>query len=354
MESYECILKRMEEAWREQSGCEAESVSDIGLRLRVLAGEIYRKQGEMEWLRRQAFPATADGEQLEMHGAQRAITRREATRAVGTITFTRYIPISFDLLVPKGTVCASSGDEAVEYETTEDVTLAAGEVAVTAPAQAMEPGERGNAAESAINTLVTPVTGIQYASNRVAFTGGAEREEDESYRERVARAYVRPVVYGNGAYYEEIARSVPGITSAQAVADEENPGTVQVYLWGVGAAPDADTLALATAELNRKKALGATLVVQAATSKKVNLFLRVQVPEGVDFVAVRTDVEEALESWMSTRQVGDAVQAADVLRVGLETVPCAVRMEMTANMMGCAATPGVIPVGGTMSAGQLT
>ncbi len=354
MESFAGILKRMEEAYREESGCPVEAVSDIGLRLRVLAGELYRIQETAQWLKRQIFPQTAEGDELELHGSQRGIARKEAVRAVGEITFTRYIPISFDLPVPKGTVCAAPGEEAVEYETTADVVLLAGEVSVTAPARAVEPGEKGNAAESAVNTLVTPVEGIQYASNRVPFTGGTDREGDEAYRERVAKAYERPVILGNAAYYEEIARSVPGITSAQAVADGENPGTVKIYLWGEGAAPGEETLAAALEILNSKKALGAALAVQAAVEKKINLFLKVALPEGVEFPPAKAAIEKALRAWMAKRQVGDPVQPADVVRLGLEAVPCAVRMEMTASMMGCAATPGVIPVPGTMTAGQIT
>ena len=77
MESYEDIVKRMEDAYREESGQEVEAVSDLGLRLRVLAGELYRLQAGMDWLWRQAFPQTATGEQLDRHGAQRGLARRE-------------------------------------------------------------------------------------------------------------------------------------------------------------------------------------------------------------------------------------------------------------------------------------
>ena len=67
MESYDSILKRMEDAYEEKSGCRPEAVSDIGLRLRVLAGEIYRAQEQVAWLKRQAFPQTAEGEYLDRH-----------------------------------------------------------------------------------------------------------------------------------------------------------------------------------------------------------------------------------------------------------------------------------------------
>ena len=61
MESYENIVKRMEDAYREESGQEVEAVSDLGLRLRVLAGELYRLQAGMDWLWRQAFPQRPPG-----------------------------------------------------------------------------------------------------------------------------------------------------------------------------------------------------------------------------------------------------------------------------------------------------
>ena len=56
MESYQGILTRMEEAYRAETGQEVTAVSDLGLRLRVLAGELFRLEGELEWLGRQAFP----------------------------------------------------------------------------------------------------------------------------------------------------------------------------------------------------------------------------------------------------------------------------------------------------------
>lgn len=62
MESYEEILQRMEDAYEQESGHRAEDVSDTGLRLKVLAGELYRLRAQVAWLERQAFPQTASGE----------------------------------------------------------------------------------------------------------------------------------------------------------------------------------------------------------------------------------------------------------------------------------------------------
>ena len=78
MERFEEILQRMEETYEQESGCKVEDVSEVGLRLRVLAGELHRLDASLDWLERQAFPQTAVGEQLDLHGAQRGVVRREA------------------------------------------------------------------------------------------------------------------------------------------------------------------------------------------------------------------------------------------------------------------------------------
>lgn len=344
----------MEDAYQEKSGCKPEAVSDIGLRLRVLAGELYRAQEELQWLRRQAFPQTAEGEYLDMHGAQRGMARQQAVPATGELTFTRYIPITFDILVPKGTVCASSGDEeAVEYETTEDGVLAAGELSVTVPARAVEPGAAGNAASGYINTMSTPVTGIQYVSNRAAFTGGADREDDGAYRARLLESFREPIVCGSLGYYEQLAREFPGITSVQAVQDTDNPGTVLVYVWGEDAAPSEGTITALQAELNKKREIGTTVSVQAATSKTQHLYVRLALPAGMEFAPVKTQVEGILNQWMLKRQVGDPVRPGDIFRLVLAEVP-AVKIEMNPSMAGCEAAVGVIPRPGTMYAGVLT
>ena len=237
MESYQGILTRMEEAYRAETGQEVTAVSDLGLRLRVLAGELFRLEGELEWLGRQAFPQTAWGEELDLHGAQRGLPRREAAQAAGVLTFSRYLPLDFDLVIPAGTVAASGGEEAVEYETTEEATLTAGELTVDVPARAVAGGAQGNAASGYINTLVTPVSGIDYVVNEAAFTGGEDREPDDSYRERILAAWTRRAASGTAGFYEELALSVEGVTLAQAVPQEDGPGTVGLYLWGQGPLP---------------------------------------------------------------------------------------------------------------------
>ena len=52
----------------------------------ALAGA-FRPYGQAEWTRRQCFPQTAEGEDLDKHAKLRGVTRRMATRSVGTVRF---------------------------------------------------------------------------------------------------------------------------------------------------------------------------------------------------------------------------------------------------------------------------
>ena len=217
MDSFEQILQRMEAEYEEKSGGKVEDVSEVGLRLRVLAGELHRLGASLDWLERQAFPQTATGAQLDLHGAQRGVARRAASHATGTVSFSRYLPLSFDLVVPQGTVCATSGEPVVEYETTQDAVLEAGDLTVNVPVRAVVAGAAGNAAAGYVTTLVSAPTGINYASNQEAITGGRDPEEDDTYRRRVLDSIVRGGSGANAGYYQEIALAQPGVTLAQAV-----------------------------------------------------------------------------------------------------------------------------------------
>ena len=58
MNTYDEILQRMQETFAQQAGFQADDASDIGIRLKVLAGEIYSACSQAEFLKRQAFPQT--------------------------------------------------------------------------------------------------------------------------------------------------------------------------------------------------------------------------------------------------------------------------------------------------------
>ena len=56
MQSYGEILNRMTDYYREKTGTEPDRASDIGIRMEILAGEVFKAYSEMNWLKNQMFP----------------------------------------------------------------------------------------------------------------------------------------------------------------------------------------------------------------------------------------------------------------------------------------------------------
>ena len=168
--TYEEIRARMAAEYEAQAGFAPDDASDAGIRIRVLAGEIYTALRMLEVVKDEAFPQTASGEALELHAMERGLSRKPAVRAQGTLTFSRETALTYDVEIPQGTACAASAG-AAEFETTEAAVLAAGALSVTVPAQAVAGGKAFNAAAGAVDTLVTPPAGIEGVTNGAAFSG---------------------------------------------------------------------------------------------------------------------------------------------------------------------------------------
>ena len=94
----------MKERYEQESGFEVDEASDIAIRLKVLAGEIYNMQTTLDWTKRQMFAATATSENLDNLAAQRGLTRKAAVKATGQITFRLSETLNYAVPIPRGTV----------------------------------------------------------------------------------------------------------------------------------------------------------------------------------------------------------------------------------------------------------
>lgn len=201
----------MKDKYRELAGYEPDDASDIGIRIKVLAGEIYSTSAAVEWLKRQTFYQTASGEQLDERAAERGVARKPASGAVGVLTFSRSAPLWFPAVLPAGTVCATSGEGAARYVTTEDATLPANSLSLDVPARAETPGAAGNALAGTVTVLVTPSAAVESVTNSAAFTGGTDGESDDALRARLLQRCAQPANGTNAAWYRQLALSCAGV-----------------------------------------------------------------------------------------------------------------------------------------------
>ena len=229
----------------------------------------------------------------------------------------------------------------VEYETTQDAVLEAGDLTVNVPVRAVVAGAAGNAAAGYVTTLVSAPTGINYASNQEAITGGRDPEEDDTYRRRVLDSIVRGGSGANAGYYQEIALAQPGVTLAQAVPRAGGAGTVTVYLWGEGAAPSGEVIAAVQAELEAQREIGVTVTVTAAQVLNLPIPVKVKLPSEVDFTWATAQVQQAVTAYFDTLGIGEAYLLTDITRAVLEAVP-AEKVEFGAGLVE------ISPMNGTL------
>ena len=272
MQTYDEILKAMTDKYTALSGIKPDERSDIGIRLRVLAGEIYSNLVNAEWLKRQMFVSTAQGEYLDLHAKERGITRREATHAYGYVTFSVSEAATENISIPKGTVVAVFGS-LLRFETTYDAVIYMGETSATVKVKSVGLGKEYNVLDGTVTVMVTPPSGVETVTNAEAFSGGCDVESDESLRERVVQSIAFPANCTNCAYYEGLAESVDGIGSAAAVPRGRGVGTVDVYVAADGSEASDEAVEKAQELLSKEREVNVDVLVKKAEAVSVNFYI---------------------------------------------------------------------------------
>lgn len=164
------------------------------------------------------------------------LARRGATRATGTIRFSRSVATPSAVVIPPGTrIARPGGSPQVVYVTTDDGEIPADETASVRvaeggdiPIRAELAGSAGNAPVGSVTKVIGTLAGVNVATNPLAITGGVDRETDDAFRQRVkdfartlarctpdaVEALVIGAVAGNGDI----------ITTAQSITDLSRPG----------------------------------------------------------------------------------------------------------------------------------
>lgn len=310
MKTAEAIYDEMADQFAQETGMELAGAGEMAVRLRALAAQVYGLYLESAWTRKQCFPQTATGEDLDRHAFLRGITRLPASRAAGTLRFSVQTAGTADLPIPQGTVCLTAG--LVAFATTQDGVLAAGQTQVDLPAQAVEPGPGGNVPAGTVQTMSVAPVGIAACTNPSSFTGGRAAEGDEALRARVLATYCQLPNGANKAYYAQQALGVEGVTAVTVLPKARGLGTVDVVVTGPNGLPGEDLVDQVQAVLEAQREIAVDLQVRAPTAVTVNLVLSVQPQAGLLPGPVLARVEEAMETWFDGTMLGQDVLLAKI------------------------------------------
>ncbi len=174
----------------------------------------------------QHLVSLADAIGLEQLGPNRSTPRLLAARARVTVRFSVDAPRPENVLIPAGSRIGAGGGLAFATVAPAVIVIGATSVEVTAEAEAF--GVVGNGfLPGQITQLLDPVAGVS-ASNITESSGGADIEDIDLYRLRLANAFERISTGGSYAWYREMAIGVsPAIIDVAVV--RPTPCVIQIF-----------------------------------------------------------------------------------------------------------------------------
>lgn len=267
METYDEIYGRMKNAYEHETGDSFNEVSDIAIRLKVLAGEIFKLQTNLEWWKRQMFAVSASGECLDKLASQRGIERKKAMKSTGEITFNISQPCSHDIIIPKGCVVATADLVPTEIET---------------------------------------------VTNREKFTGGCDAETDDELRKRIRDTYINTSNGTNAAYYEQLALTVDGVAKASAVGKVRGVGTVNVYVTGADASLGTNVVAKVQSLLEKQRELNVDVIVSNAQRTACNMSVVAYAEDGYSSNEVKELLKNAFAEYVNSIPIGGTFRLSEL------------------------------------------
>lgn len=286
---------------------------------KVIAGTGYELFGALDYVARQKFAGTADGESLDLHGQEYGLARKAPSPAGGQIVVTAGGAIE----VAGGAVLVR-GDGAVQYKIGAGGSLSAAG-SLTLDATATSNGKNTNANGGSPLTFVSGLTDVSAAGAITAavgdagLVGGFDVEPDgefwttdlNTFRGRILFRKRNPSQGGAPADYVDWASRVSGVSRVFVERRFNGTGTVRVFILmddlypnGIPSAGDVqrvqdliDTLAPATASVTvaAPTALAVPLeitnltpntpdVQNAVVAELASAFRRLARPAGTDVV----------------------------------------------------------------------
>ena len=180
MKTVDEIYGELLASFGKRTGLEPREGCDLSARMYALAAQVCALYVQADWVLRQAFPQTAEGDYLDAHAQLRGLARKRATAAQGMVRFTAGEKADAPREIPKGTVCMTAG--LVRFETERAGVLEAGALTADVPVRALEAGEAGNVSAGAISSMAVAPMGIASCTNPQPCGGGSDGQPAHQHR----------------------------------------------------------------------------------------------------------------------------------------------------------------------------
>ena len=305
--TYEEILTDMKNAYFEKSGENVEKYGEMSLRFEAVASEIYSLYCFCDFVIKQAFPQTAQGEYLDMHAQMRGIKRKEAQKARVKLRFYLSEPSESDTQIKKGCVCSVKSRPFVQFESDEDVTIPAGNLSAETTATAVQTGASYNVKAGEISVIVNPPLGVVRVENSAPFVFGEDNESDAMLKRRTVSSYGSVSSGFSFSSAREAILSIDGVTDCLVTRTD---GGVLACV-----RTNSESLSDKLREKVEEKLYfvtfsGKTVNVIAAKRKNYTLCIFADC-EKAEFDSVKGEIEARVKDSLSSLKISESVKLAD-------------------------------------------
>ncbi len=264
------------------------SVLDVLARMH--GGAVSGVYGYLDFLARQIFPDTAEGDFLARHASTWGIRRKAAVAATATATATGVNGTT----IPAGTQAQRIDGQT--FAVTEPATIAGGSAVLAL--EAVEAGPGGDLTVGTVLTLSSAVLGVNaQITVTAAGTRGALEEDDASLLARLLDRIRTPPQGGSANDYRAWALAQPGVTRAWVFPGWMGAGTVGVTFvmdQREDIIPLLADIEAVQAALDILRPVTAQVVVFAPTPSPIDVVLRVAPNTPAVQDAVRAELADFL------------------------------------------------------------
>ncbi len=293
------------------------------------AMQIYQVMQYVDYAGKMGFLVYSKGNFLDHLAVLPRVRRLENTAATTILQFSIESPIASAVSIPAG--CRVTNGNDVFFATDEYAEIKAGEISTTVSATCTAAGTIGNGLVSGeLNILVNTLPYIAAVTNTVTTYGGADREDDESLKERI---YSYPNSYSTagpvGAYEYHTKTASPEISDV--VVCSETPGEVDIYFICNGGKIPGDALIQKVKDhlSNRKlRPLTDKITVQAPAVQEYNIQITYYIPSSSKSAvsSIQADVNTAVSiynTWQTAkigRDINPSYLVQKIMEAGAKRV----------------------------------
>ena len=277
----------------------------LRLFLRGIEALIIQQRILIDATAKQNLLAFATGDYLDHIGALTGTYRLQPSAATTTIRLQVSSARGAATLIPQGTR-VTAGDGTL-FALDDAAVIESGEMSVDARATCTETGVKGNGyLAGELNRLVDSVPFVATVKNTTASAGGADLEDDDSYRERIHEAPEQYSTAGPTGAYEYFTKRASALVTDVAV---ESPAPAEVVIYPLlkgGVIPGEEVLKKIDEALNDRKIRPLTdkVTVKAPTAVAYNITLSYWIDRSnaTDAASIQQAAQQAVSDYVAWQQ----------------------------------------------------